>query len=70
MAEEDGSASVHPPLDIRDGEIHYRLYAQDGTIIPMTMSDTSDHRKFAEWTRRFDRYVLHDYEKAALSSTG
>ena len=57
-------APDHPPLDIRDGVIHYRLYAQDGKFIPMTCVDTPDFRRFVEWTRRFDRYVLHDYEKA------
>ncbi len=45
-----------PDLDIRDGVIHYRLYQQDGRLMPMTCADTPDNRRFVEWVRQFDRY--------------
>lgn len=44
-------------LDIRDGAIHYRLYAQDGRFVPMTAIDTRDNRIFVSWLQRHDRYT-------------
>jgi len=42
---------------IENGVIHYQLYGQDGVPIAMTMRDTPDLRRFAEWIRIHDRYT-------------
>ena len=46
-------------LDIRDGWIAYRIYAQDGSMIEMSVADTLHNRHFVEWVRIHDRYVIH-----------
>ena len=42
-------------LDIRDGWIAYKIYAQDGTMIPMSIVDTTHNRRFVEWVQIHDR---------------
>jgi hypothetical protein len=44
-------------LDIRNGVIHYRLHAQDGSMIPMTVRDTFCMRRFVAWVQIHDTYV-------------
>lgn len=43
-------------LVIRDGVIHYRVYQQDGSLLPMTCKDTLSNRLFVSWVQIFDRY--------------
>jgi hypothetical protein len=44
-------------LRIVDGVIEYKLYAQDGSFIPMTISDSYPHRIFVSWVQSHDRYT-------------
>lgn len=46
-------------LDIRDGSIFYRIYAQDGTFIGMSCKDTFSNRLFVSWVQIHDRYTVH-----------
>jgi transcriptional regulator of NAD metabolism len=56
MSEADQPAER--PLDIRDGVIHYGIYGQDGSMIPMKVKDSPDMQRFVRWVRRHDRYTL------------
>lgn len=47
-------------LKIKDGKIYYKLYAQDGTFIPMTCEDTYSNRLFVSWVQIHDRYTKHN----------
>lgn len=49
-------------LDIRDGVIHYFVYAQNGEKIPMTVRDTLDMRRFVSWVQ------IHDAPPAAIEA--
>jgi hypothetical protein len=51
-------------LDIRDGEIHYRLYRQDGSMQPMSCRDTPSNRLFVSWAQAHDRYTVGRKEGA------
>lgn len=42
-------------LHIEDGVIHYELYGQDGTRVPMTCADNQSNRLFVSWVQKFDR---------------
>lgn len=44
-------------LKIVDGVIHYKVYAQDGSFIPMTVPDNHSNRLFVSWVQKFDRYT-------------
>lgn len=44
-------------LDIRDGAINYRLYQQDGSLVPMTVRDSFGMRQFVAWVQMHDRYT-------------
>lgn len=50
-------------LDIRDGVIHYRLYTQDGRMVPMTVKDTHSNRLLVSWIQIHDRYTVAGEEK-------
>lgn len=43
-------------LRISDGVIHYRLYAQDGSMVPMTVADSLSARLLVSWIQIHDRY--------------
>jgi hypothetical protein len=49
-------------LDIRDGVIYYKIYAQDGSFIPMNCRDTISNRLFVSWVQKFDRYTVSGEE--------
>ena len=42
-------------LDIRDGAIHFGIYQQDGSLVPMTIKDTQFNRLFVSWVQIHDR---------------
>lgn len=46
-------------LNIANGVIHYRLYGQDGSFVPMTLMDNYSNRLFVSWVQKFDRYTEH-----------
>lgn len=43
-------------MRVASGVIHYRLYRQDGTMQPMSCSDTDDNRRYVLWMSKFDKY--------------
>lgn len=44
------------PIEEVPGGLRYHIYAQDGTLVPMTCADTPHNRRFIVWLRKFDRY--------------
>ena len=46
-------------LHIIASTIHYRIYAQDGSMIPMSLPDTPHWRRFVAWVQIHDRYTTH-----------
>lgn len=45
-------------LELRDGQIHYRLYRQDGSMQAMSCRDTPFNRLFVSWVQAHDRYTV------------
>lgn len=41
-------------LTIRDGVIFYKIRAQDGSFIPMTIRDSRESRLFVAWVQIHD----------------
>jgi hypothetical protein len=50
-----GDVVLPEKLNIVDGIIHYFIYAQDGTKIPMTCKDTNSNRNFVSWVQVHDQ---------------
>ena len=46
-------------LRFGDGTILYKLYAQDGSFIDMSVPDNYSNRLFISWVQIHDRYVVH-----------
>ncbi len=42
-------------LKIVDGVIHYAIYQQDGSMQPMSCSDTLQNRTYVAWMQIHDR---------------
>lgn len=59
MAEHVADLNDPSHLRIEGDTIHYRIYAQDGTFIPMTIRDTPHNRRFVAYVQVFDRYTEH-----------
>ena len=54
-------ADLNDPSHLRiEGDtIHYKIYAQDGSFIPMTVRDTPHNRRLVAYIQIFDRYTEH-----------
>lgn len=48
---------VKARLGIREGEIHYGIYQQDGSMQPMSCKDTPSNRLYVSWIQAHDRYT-------------
>lgn len=46
-------------LDIEDGQIHFRIYDQEGNLQPFVLKDSTDNRHFVDWVKHHDRYTIH-----------
>ncbi len=46
-------------LRIEGDVIYYKMYAQDGSFIPMTIKDTPHNRRFVAYIQIFDRRAEH-----------
>jgi hypothetical protein len=44
-------------LRIEEGQIHFRLYRQDGTMQPMTVEDSPMNRLYVSWMQIHDRHT-------------
>ena len=55
MSRPKGDVQDWSKLTIRDGVIHYRIYQQDGSMQPMTASDTLHNRQIVSWIQIHDR---------------
>jgi len=44
-------------LDIRGGDIHFKLYQQDGSLQSVTCQDTPSKRQLVAWIQVHDRYT-------------
>ena len=54
---EKGKLRDFTKVNVVDGEIHYKLYQQDGTFQHMRCKDTLSNHLYVSWMQIHDRYT-------------